>query len=280
MSPDDLDELFASTLVGASDDNEPWQVIRKLHWSADHTIFEKAREWCTSSNPAKRGRAADILCQLRSASTLSPGTTRSVGQPIFVAESNALILQMIGAEAEEDPLRSELIGLGHLGSEEAISTLIRYITHPSADVRYAATWSLGSFPNHPQAIEALLQVCGDDDQDIRDYALFALGTQSDKDSPRLRELFVLGLNDTSEVVRQEALAGLAKRRDLRAVLPLFYLLEAGSYFTHHESTFEALLGMPAPEKGWKVDDLIEALYFRFPKLLPKRNDSPTPNTVP
>ncbi len=278
-SPDDLEELFNATLVGTYDDDGPWKAIRRLHRLADHTVFEKARSWCTSSDPRKRARAANVLCQLQSPKPVPQGHAGSPNDPVFVAEATSLLLRMIQVETEEQSLASELIGLGHLGREEALPTLVRYISDPSPSIRFAATWSLASFPNHPQAIDALVPLCDDEDEDIRNYALFGLGTQSDADSLVLREIFARRLTDTSEVVRQEALAGLAKRRDTRAVLPLLHLLKAGSYFVHHESNFQVLLDMPAPEKGWEVDTLMEALYFRFPDL-PTRDHPSEPGMVP
>jgi hypothetical protein len=112
----------------------------------------------------------------------------------------------------------------------------------------------------------------DTDEDVRNWSLFALGSQCDADSPRLRELFVRHLDDPFPEAREEAIAGLAKRRDERAVVPLAELLEAGSYYIHHERDFEELIGEERlGESRWNVDDLLEAFEKRFPHLLERRD---------
>ncbi|MCI5142434.1 MAG: lyase, partial [Candidatus Electrothrix sp. ATG1] len=67
-----------------------------------------------------------------------------------------------------------------------------------------------------RAIDALIPLCQDVDQDIRQWAVFALGSQTDMDTPGLREALVTVLDDTDHEIRGEALVGLARRQDPRA----------------------------------------------------------------
>ena len=62
----------------------------------------------------------------------------------------------------------------------------------------------------------------DADEDVRDWATFGLGTLGTVDTPEIRDAFAKRLDDDSSDVVDEALAGLAQRRDKRA-LP--FLLE-------------------------------------------------------
>ena len=123
------------------------------------------------------------------------------------------------------------------------------------------------------AIEALIPLTADSDADVRDWATFAIGTQSDADYPELREALVQRLDDKSSKVREEAIAGLAKRKDTRAVVPLFKLMRRGSYFVHHSYDFGALVDAEESAKDWGPDEFIDALYEKFPDLLPARRTS-------
>jgi len=65
----------------------------------------------------------------------------------------------------------------------------------------------------------------DTDDDVRDWATFGLGV-STGDSPQIREAFRRSLNDTFLDVRQEAIWGLARRKDPEGLLLLLEQLEA------------------------------------------------------
>ena len=59
---------------------------------------------------------------------------------------------------------------------------------------------------------------GDDDHDVRNWAVFGLGSQIDTDSPEIREALRQALTDPDHEVRGEGLVGLAKRGD-SAIVP-------------------------------------------------------------
>src|SRR6185437_15511526 len=48
---------------------------------------------------------------------------------------------------------------------------------------FAVACALGSYPNDPQAVPALLDLTNDTDEDVRDWAVFGLGNLGDSDSP-------------------------------------------------------------------------------------------------
>ncbi|HEX4210138.1 MAG TPA: hypothetical protein VHY56_07095, partial [Candidatus Binataceae bacterium] len=64
MTSAEIDSLFAQTLHGDFDGDEPWEAIRKLRANGSREIFDRAAAWCESDDALKRARAADILCQL------------------------------------------------------------------------------------------------------------------------------------------------------------------------------------------------------------------------
>jgi HEAT repeat protein len=57
----------------------------------------------------------------------------------------------------------------------------------------------------------------DKDSEVRDWATFGLGGLGDFDSPKIREALFKNLSDEDEDVREEALVGLARRKDPRSV---------------------------------------------------------------
>ncbi len=69
-----------------------------------------------------------------------------------------------------------------------------------------------------QAHGVLIELMRDTDDQVRDWATVALGTQCETDSPAIRDALADRLTDTDDDTRCEALVGLARRGD-RRVLP-------------------------------------------------------------
>ena len=73
-----------------------------------------------------------------------------------------------------------------------------------------------------RAISALIRLAGDEDRDVRDWAVFGLGSQIDADSHEIREALRQALTDPDHEIRGEALVGLAKRGDSTIISELLY----------------------------------------------------------
>jgi HEAT repeats len=273
VTNEEIEALFDATLVGDYDDEAPWSAVKELRRNGNRSIFEKAAEWCRSPEALKRARGSDILCQLRVPLLPEQASELRISDPIFVPESFAILSQMLATENDEQVIASAIYGLGHLCYEGSVSFIVSFATHHSDEIRFAVACALGSFSRDPDALPPLMKLADDCDEDVRDWSLFALGAQSDFDSPELRELFVRHLDDAREAAREEAIAGLAKRKDPRAALPLLRVMESGSYYTHHGSDFEALVREHLdPElEEWGTEDFIDALYLGFPAKLPPRD---------
>jgi hypothetical protein len=120
--------------------------------------------------------------------------------------------------------------LGHLDDDRAVPHLILLADHASEEVRLAAASGL---PNamgwqfdrlYPEAVETLVRLSGDADEDVRDWATFGLGTTG-ADSAEVRSALVARLDDPHEDTRAEAFMALAKLRDDRVVVPLLAELD-------------------------------------------------------
>ena len=103
---------------------------------------------------------------------------------------------------------------------------------------------------------------GDNDKDVRDWATFGLGVLGKADSPEVREALLRNLSDTDEDVSEEAMVGLAKRKDLRVLPSLLQVLERWSVTSRGIEAAGYILGIDERE-DWKPIDYAAALRNHF-----------------
>jgi hypothetical protein len=203
-----LDDLLAQAEAAArrdtpDDDGEHWGPVQELQRRGDERIFSAAGAWCLASEPALRCLGADVLGQLGYDS----------GHP-FAARSEPILASML-ADSEPTVVFAVLIALGHLGLGD-LDALCGLALHESEDVRLGLAVCLGTREEMP-ARDALIRLSGDVDVDVRDWATFGLGAQSDVDTPAIRDALLARLADEDDDVRGEAVVGLAERRDARVL---------------------------------------------------------------
>jgi HEAT repeat protein len=260
MTSPEIDELFAQTLIGDYDDELPWEAVNALRRIGTREVFDRAAAWCKSGNPMERARGASVLAQL--------GKTAEHPTNNFAEESYLAVSQMLQQENEIQPLSSEIHTLGHLDNPAAVPLISSYQQHPEADVRFAVACALGSFANDPKAIQVLLTLTKDADTDVRDWAVFGLGNLGDADSAEIRDALFSRLNDSDEAVREEALIGLAKRKDTLVLPALLAALNQsevdgpGITMLTIEAA-DAMLDLENERTDWSGADYIAALRERF-----------------
>src|SRR5690606_12221611 len=98
--------------------------------------------------------------------------------------------------------------------DRAIPDLVRHATSADPSIRYGVTLGLAG-NDDPAAVAALIVLSRDGDRDVRDYAVFALGSHTELDTPELREALYTAMTDSDHEIRGEALVGLAFRGDQR-----------------------------------------------------------------
>jgi HEAT repeat protein len=217
MGPEHMDEIFAQTLAGDYDDELPWEAVGTLRRLGSREVYDQAAEWCHSDNSLKRARGTDVLAQL--------GRTVEHPSNNFPDECFLIVSTLIQAEKDPLPLLPAVHALGHIGNPQAIPLVIAHRLHPNADIRFAVACALGNFANDPLSVGPLLTLMQDADEDVRDWATFGLGVQGDLDSDEIREALHQRLTDPFRNVREEALAGLSKRKDQRALPTLISALQ-------------------------------------------------------
>src|SRR5262249_35911230 len=118
-------------------------------------------------------------------------------------------------DADPRVVTAALYALAHL-QRGGPSELAALTSHASADVRAALAYALGR-RGDPVSLATLITLSRDEDKDTRDWATFGLGSLCDVATPQIRDALAARLGDSDEEVRGEAMLGLAKRRDERAV---------------------------------------------------------------
>lgn len=204
-----LKSLTASALQDWDSDTS-WEVIHVLRTRAEPETVQLIQKLFRARNWRKRALAVNIICQLQIRS--SDG---SPNQDYAVETSHEILLAAL-EDSHQQVIGAALFGLGHRKTAKAIPAVVAYAEHPSEDIRYAVAFALGG--NDDEAsIAALLKLATDIDDDVRDWATFGLGSLCMADTPEVRECLWRNTQDGNEVVRGEALAGLACRHDERTI---------------------------------------------------------------
>ncbi len=183
---------------------DEWETIRDLQLCASAEVYDAVQQLCQSARPSERVLGVDILGQFG-----VRGKARPFDEPI-----RQLLLTMLDREADLEVLIALATALGHLQESRAIEPLCRLKDHADADLRQAVVFGLQG-QEDARAVEALIDLSQDAAVDVRSWATFALGSQIEMDTEAIRDALLRNIDDEDEETREEALAGLAMRRDRR-----------------------------------------------------------------
>jgi HEAT repeat protein len=220
MPQDPLNDLFNRALGESYEDELAWEAIHTLRTMGTRDVFIHAAEWCVAPSPLQRARGVDILAQL--------GRTAGNSQTLFPEETFVIVSDLLKREHELLPLSSAIVALGHLRDSRAIPLILPFASHLDATLRYNAAFSLGSFADDPESTGALIGLTEDTDAEVRNWATFGLGVIGNTDSPEIRDALVHRLADDFADAREEAMVGLAKRKDVRVLPTVLKCLESES----------------------------------------------------
>ena len=252
-----VDALIDACLRGNREDAGAWDAVKKLHALGTREVLQRSVALTLSADPLVRARGADILGQL--------GVQPGIHSRAFLDERLQALTYMLQRESDPDVLDAVIIALGHLGEPDGIRRVSPYSDHQNENVRYAVAWTLGGMATQePDIIETLMKLMKDSDSDVRDWATFGLGSQSDADSEVIRDALFERVEDDDEDTRAEAVVGLAKRMDLRALPVVLEELERDEYGTLYEEAASFLLGndgdTPDDWEGWKYVEELQAKF--------------------
>jgi HEAT repeat protein len=155
------------------------------------------------------------------------GIQLGVPERTFPDETLNVLLPMLRSDEQPEVLYSVACAVGHLHDVRAVPALSALATHSSDEVRFGIVMGLLG-EDDATAIATLIALSEDEDADVRDWATFGLGSQTDMDTPEIRGALALRLTDPDGDTRQEARLGLARRRDFRALPSLKTTIESGA----------------------------------------------------
>jgi HEAT repeat protein len=239
MQPDDLakqstEQLVSFALACDSEDHARWDAITVLQKRGTHEVFEAAQRLCASEVPEQRCLGVDILAQ-----NTTPEKSKT-----FHEESVALLLQLLEREDEPSVLEQIAYALGHRSDARAIEPLLGLLNHPDADVRHAVIRGGLSCNEDEWSVQALIELSADEDSDVRYWATYGLGTLIGMTTPAMLDALVARLTDPGDDTRAEAIFGLALRYDERVVPVLVASVENG---WDTDLTEESVAAFPHPD---------------------------------
>lgn len=205
-------ELIASALtIGDIEENAYWDIVWKLCERGTAATLNAARDLCGSDEPKERALGAHILGHLGVLST--PEHVRP-----FTEEALIILLPMLDEPRNADPeLLQSLIGaLGHQSDPRTVAAMARFKDHAESDVRWSIAVALGGQEDE-LSIATLIEMSRDENAGVRDWATFGIGTQIATDTPEIRMALLQRLDDPDNDTRNEAIRGLAQRKDKRVI---------------------------------------------------------------
>ena len=185
-------------------EEEYWQLISELHRRGSFVEFEHAERLCQSRDPIYREIGADILGQL------------GWQAHVFHNETITILMRLL-SDDHPDVIASAAYALGHRKAEKSIPLLIKHKNHPNVRVRNSIVFGLLTYED-THAIQALIELSEDLDENVRDWATFGLGSMIESDSFEIKHALEKRLSDPNGIIRGEAYVGLAKRDGIKNIL--------------------------------------------------------------
>ncbi|WP_430789332.1 HEAT repeat domain-containing protein [Actinoplanes sp. G11-F43] len=166
-----IDHLMriAGREVKEDDADAPVPFLVALHQRPVREVFERAAVLVNDGDATRRILGVRVLREL--------GEQQPDGCRPFTAETIPLLRDRLRKESEPDVLRWIVSALGFHRAREALPEIVVLARHPDARVRFHVAANLTRLVDlravDPDAADALIRLCHDDDPDIRYYALYA-----------------------------------------------------------------------------------------------------------
>lgn len=235
-----------------------WHAVAELHSRGTRDVYDAALTMARDAAPDRRALACLLIGQLN-----------RDGGTMF-GEREAALLSVLRTERLARVRADALTAVGHLrtgfGDENterfrADPEIVRFVTDPDANVRGSLAFALAGTAT-PEGIAAQLALMHDPRSTrARDWSTTSVGWMTAVDAPHVRAALLLRAEDRDEIVRAEAMHGLARRRDAR-VVPLI-IRELEGYDGQNAGLFiavacEFLYGDETVERA--VDEVLAALH--------------------
>jgi HEAT repeats len=222
MSSPSLDALIARGIAGASSaaSDDEWEAV----WATLEPVRGLGQDAYLAGVALLQGSPTEqqLGCMLLRVGLVTDDEWR---EPAVNA-----ILAMAAEGPNDVTLDFVADALGDFGLPVGLPLLLTLSRHPDEEIRLTAVTAIPAccgpeYRGVPGVVETLLTAMTDENEDVRDWATFGLGRQLADDSTEIRDALADRLEDLFLDVHCEAIAGLARRRDGRAIEPT--LVELG-----------------------------------------------------
>lgn len=196
--------------TGQEDYEAIWPILDEAA-ALGRAAFGAALELLGSKEASARAVACDLL-----------GALCNPDERVLGPEVTLALVRLAEHEDDPDVVWSIARALGSAEDHMGLSTLVSLVGHPDSDVRYQVALALPFCQEGGDAAVlagALMTLMEDSDEQIRDWATFGLGSLTEIDGDEVREALLGRLDDAFPDAREEAILGLARRRD-RRVFPV------------------------------------------------------------
>jgi HEAT repeat protein len=150
-------------------------------------VFEKAVACCSGASRAERLVGADVFARI--------GPADAHGVRPFTDETLPVLRAML-TDQDEAVVAATIHALAH-HRRAIVGDLHELAHHGSRDIREAVAHALTG-QDEADVIALLIEFTTDADDDVRDWATFAIGSQTDADGPDIRQALFDRLADADE----------------------------------------------------------------------------------
>jgi hypothetical protein len=199
------EEKLFFRLINNKTEKSYWENISELRKRKTKSIFEKSCQLVNSNIEKEKIIGIDILAQL------------GVTPRPFLKETMKLVFENLKKETNPKIIKSLLYAIGHNNeklSKSEISLICSFKNSSENIVRESLVFSLLGVENN-EAIETLIFLSNDKIYYIRDWATFGIGAQIEITNDKIINALWNRINDKNRDTKDEAILGLAKRKDKR-----------------------------------------------------------------
>jgi len=213
-------DLFVEALDAyrsATDDNESWET----YWNAIESVstygqdaFDVASRFAQTQDPVRHHVAVDAMARI------------AFHHEDLRAPIAQIVLGCVGKIPELGFVLSAVNALGQTRSRQAVPFLLECLDSQHLDLRISAAIALGECADtSSEALSALTKASTDSNDQVRRWATYAIASNGRLIDTDTTNLLAARLFDQDDDVRNEAIFGLGLREDERAIAPLKQLVE-------------------------------------------------------
>lgn len=224
-----LEPALSEALKPGEDSDGYWAAVAAVQKRDPEEVWRALQPLTSSPQAELRGLVPDVLRFLG-------GET----QPLL-EDSVVLLRQMLAAERSPTVLAAIGTAFVDLRHPAVVELLLPLTHHESPQVRSGALHGL------LQALESvvprLVELAADPDAEIRNWVFFALGCLAEMPAhvEAVREALARGVHEPHEEARAEAVLGLARCHDPRAIEPTRAALLRRAEWDHYEEAAQVLI---------------------------------------